>query len=307
MSTIEIRKTSITDLDTDAVVNAANDGLWAGSGVCGAIFSAAGYSKLREACLRIGHCDTGSAVITPGFDLKAKYIIHAVGPVYKDGRHGEPELLYSAYYRSLELALENGCGSIGFPLLSAGVFGYPLRGAWSQALSACRDFLDKHSDASLQIVFAVLQDSILKLGREMLRSDTSRYKIAERGDWKALEMPEAHGSFILHRELSPRQTAALRKGNISQGMEDKWFFFMEGDTLFAHRSWTGFCIYRIDFRPDGDHFVTVNRDPEQYSCDSIDEDVKTLNSLLDWWTETPYDHYNEWLSETYDALKKGGE
>ncbi len=307
MSTIEIRKTSITDLDTDAVVNAANDGLWAGSGVCGAIFSAAGYSKLREACQRIGHCDTGSAVITPGFDLKAKYIIHAVGPVYKDGRHGEPELLYSAYYRSLELALESGCGSIGFPLLSAGVFGYPLRGAWSQALSACRDFLDKHSDASLQIVFAVLQDSILKLGREMLRSDASRYKIAERGDWKALEMPKAHGSFILHRELSPRQTAALRKGNIPQWMEDKWFFFMEGDTLFAHRSWTGFCIFRIDFRPDGDHFVTVNRDPEQYSSKSVDEDVKTLNSLLDWWTQTPYDHYNEWLSETYDALKKGGE
>ena len=94
MSTIEIRKISITDLDTDAVVNAANSGLWAGSGVCGAIFSAAGHAKLQEACSRIGHCDTGSAVITPGFDLKAKYIIHAVGPVYKDGRHGEPELLF---------------------------------------------------------------------------------------------------------------------------------------------------------------------------------------------------------------------
>ena len=80
MSTIEIRKTSITDLDTDVIVNAANEGLWAGGGVCGAIFKKAGYDQLQEACSKIGHCDTGSAVITPGFHLKAKYIIHAVGP-----------------------------------------------------------------------------------------------------------------------------------------------------------------------------------------------------------------------------------
>lgn len=90
MSTIEIRKISITDVDTDAVVNAANDGLWAGSGVCGAIFAAAGYKQLQDACNKIGHCDTGSAVITPGFNMKAKHIIHAVGPIWKDGKHNEP-------------------------------------------------------------------------------------------------------------------------------------------------------------------------------------------------------------------------
>ena len=78
MSTIEIRKISITALDTDAIVNVANDGLRAGGGVCGAIFKAAGYEQLQEACNKIGHCDTGSAVITPGFNLKAQYIIHAV-------------------------------------------------------------------------------------------------------------------------------------------------------------------------------------------------------------------------------------
>ena len=89
MSSIEIRKISITDLDTDAIVNAANEGLWAGGGVCGAIFSAAGYDRLQEACNRIGHCDTGSAVITPGFNLKAKYIIHAVGPRWHGGGQGE--------------------------------------------------------------------------------------------------------------------------------------------------------------------------------------------------------------------------
>ena len=93
MSSIEIQKISIVDLDTDVIVNAANSGLLAGGGVCAAIFEAAGYDKLTKACNKIGHCKIGSAVITPGFDLKAKYIIHAVGPIYSDGRHGEAEML----------------------------------------------------------------------------------------------------------------------------------------------------------------------------------------------------------------------
>ena len=139
MSHIEIKKISITDLATDAIVNAANEGLWAGGGVCGVIFRAAGHHKLQESCDAIGHCDTGSAVITPGFNLKAKYIIHAVGPRWAGGSHGEPELLSGAYQRSLELAMENGCHSIGFPLISAGIFGYPLNGAWQQALQACAE------------------------------------------------------------------------------------------------------------------------------------------------------------------------
>ena len=109
MSSIAIQKTSIVDLDTDAIVNAANEGLWAGGGVCGAIFRAAGHDQLQEACIRISHCATGSAVITPGFNLKAKYIIHAVGPVWRGGNQDEPKLLYGVYRKSLELAQQNGC------------------------------------------------------------------------------------------------------------------------------------------------------------------------------------------------------
>ena len=168
MSTIKIKHISITDLDTDAIVNAANDGLWAGGGVCGAIFRAAGHAQLQEACDRIGHCDTGSAVITPGFNLKAKYIIHAVGPVWHGGGRHEARLLYGAYYRSLELAAENNCRSIGFPLISAGIFGYPLQGAWEVAIKACRDFLEKHPDVELDIVFAVLSNEIIKAGQKVL-------------------------------------------------------------------------------------------------------------------------------------------
>ena len=181
MSSIEIKKISITELDTDAIVNAANEGLWAGGGVCGAIFRAAGYEQLQDACDTIGHCDTGSAVITPGFDLKARYIIHAVGPRWSGGKHREPELLYSAYYKSLELALENGCRSIGFPLISAGIFGYPLQGAWQTAVRACGDFLDHLTDQSLDIIFAVLSDEIIEAGRAALRaSGASRYKATDR-------------------------------------------------------------------------------------------------------------------------------
>ena len=166
MSTIEIRKIGITDLNTDAIVNAANDALLAGGGVCGAIFRAAGHAELQAACNKIGHCDTGSAVITPGFDLKAKYIIHAVGPVWHGGHRDEPKLLYGAYRSSLQLAVQNGCTSIGFPLISAGIFGYPLDKAWRKAIQACSDFLEKGNQ--IDIVFAVLDDRILEAGVQTL-------------------------------------------------------------------------------------------------------------------------------------------
>ena len=104
MSTIDIRQISITELDTDVIVNAANESLQAGGGVCGAIFKAAGYKELQEACDKIGLCDTGFAVITPAFRLKAKYVIHAVGPVWQGGKNQEPQQLYSCYRESLRLA-----------------------------------------------------------------------------------------------------------------------------------------------------------------------------------------------------------
>ena len=304
MSMIEIKKTSITNLETDAIVNAANNSLSAGGGVCGAIFLAAGYQQLQEACNRIGHCDTGSAVITPGFDLKAKYIIHAVGPRWIDGNHGEPEQLCNAYRKALELAADNGCSSIGFPLISAGIFGYPAKSAWHTAFEACSDFLEDRKDVSLDIVFAVLSDESLETGSTALRrSSASRYKIADRNDWKRLDMPEQHDTFTLQRPFTAQQMAMLRRGNIPREMEDKWFWFMEGDTLFAYRSWTGVCIYRIDFKPDNNHIVTVNRDQEQYKCTSTEEDAQQLNDLLNWWTRDPYDHYHEWLAETIDGVK----
>lgn len=170
MSSISIRKIGITKLSTEAVVNAANTGLLQGGGVCGFIFRDAGAEDMTKACNAIGHCDEGSAVITPGFALPAKYVIHAVGPRYIDGNHDEPKLLYSAYKQSLMLAKENGIRSIGFPLISAGIFGYPVEKAWKKAIQACRDFINNNPDTDIEIVFAVLDDKIKAIGEGTLKA-----------------------------------------------------------------------------------------------------------------------------------------
>ncbi len=168
MSSIKIQKISITALSVDAIVNAANSGLWEGGGVCGAIFKAAGSAEMNAACGKIGHCDVGSAVITPGFSLTARFVIHAVGPQWHGGNNGEPDLLYSAYISSLELAKENGIHSIGFPLISAGIFGYPVEAAWKIAIKACKDYKRSNPDHDIQIVFAVLDDLIKEIGEQVL-------------------------------------------------------------------------------------------------------------------------------------------
>ncbi len=168
MGKIQILKTGITSLDVDALVNAANEGLWEGGGVCGVIFKAAGSQELAAACNKIGRCKTGSAVITPGFNLKSKFIIHAVGPRWEDGKHGEPKLLYSAYMQSLILAAQSGCKSIGFPLISAGIFGYPADQAWRKALQTCLDFQNENPETDLDIQFAVVEDDKLALGLKTL-------------------------------------------------------------------------------------------------------------------------------------------
>lgn len=164
MSNIQILKTSITDLKVDVIVNAANQLLLPGGGVCGAIFRTAGPIRLALACAKIGGCKTGYAVITPGFKLQAKYLIHTVGPRWKGGNQNEQNLLYSAYIESLKLAKENDCHSIGFPLISSGIYSYPKDKAWITALKACKDFIDCNSEYDIQIVFSVIDDELLSLG-----------------------------------------------------------------------------------------------------------------------------------------------
>ncbi len=149
MTILTVQRGDITRLQVDAIVNAANDHLAPGAGVCGAIHKAAG-PELAEACYRLHGCPTGSAKITPGFRLPAPWVIHAVGPIWNGGGQGEAELLASCYTRSLELAAEKGLHSIAFPFISSGIYGYPKEQAARVAISAVQKFVN--SPSSLQEV-----------------------------------------------------------------------------------------------------------------------------------------------------------
>ena len=299
MGMIEIRRIGIKDLDTDVIVNAANENLKASGGVSESIFKAAGSAQLAEACDQIGHCTTGSAVITPGFNTNARYIIHAVGPVWCGGSNNESKLLYRAYRSSLQLAVEKSCTSIGFPLISAGAYGFPVDKAWQVAIQACNDFLEENGQ--IDIIFAVLSNTNYIKGLKALKEISPKYAVAVRSDWPTKDMPALHESFTLSREFTKDQMRVFRKGNIPNTLESNWFWYMEGKTLFAHRSWTGFCIYRIDFSSDNCHRVTINRDYEQYKGKDVDKDREQLNKLLDQWISASYDN-NEWLTGTIDNL-----
>ncbi len=160
-----IVRRDITKMNVDAIVNAANTGLKMGGGVCGAIFRAAGAREMQAACDELAPIRTGEAVITPGFGLPARYVVHTAGPVYRGGGSGEEEQLRSCYLGSLKLALGNGCKSIAFPLISSGIYGYPKEGALRVATAAIREFLAGHD---MEVYLAVFDKEALAVSEELL-------------------------------------------------------------------------------------------------------------------------------------------
>ena len=218
MSSITVVKRDITKMNVDCIVNAANSGLQAVGGVCGAIFAAAGHRRLQKACDEIGGCPTGSAVITPGFDLKAKYIIHAVGPIWQGGNHGEPEALYNCYRKALELAAENGCDSIAFPLISSGIYGYPKEEAWEKAIQSCSDYLDLYQEQDIDVYFAVIDDIAKALGQKVIDEMLGE----EEEDEYESELIEApfEGEKNPYHGGAPAVEEAMRVWNESENDED---------------------------------------------------------------------------------------
>ena len=165
-SKIEVARGDITKLEVNAIVNAANTTLLGGGGVDGAIHRAAGPELLAE-CRTLGGCQPGEAKITRGYRLPARFVIHTVGPVWRGGKHGEPETLANCYRNSLQIAVDNGIKTIAFPAISCGAYGYPVQEAAQIAVKTTREFLTNNDNID-HVTFVLSSEDICKAYRQLL-------------------------------------------------------------------------------------------------------------------------------------------
>lgn len=206
---IYIVRQDITKLEVDAIVNAANTQLQMGDGVCGAIFRAAGAVQLQAACAELAPIATGEAVVTPGFNLPAKLIIHAAGPIYQvQAEERSEQLLYAAYISALKQAIAYDCASVAFPLISSGIYGYPPDKALQVAMSAVQDFIAEHE---LEVTLAVLDKTAFSGSRELLEDVASYLEdhYLDEQRLRRLERLQAEQDAFLDIHASLRRSKAL--------------------------------------------------------------------------------------------------
>jgi O-acetyl-ADP-ribose deacetylase (regulator of RNase III) len=172
--TIEITQGNIVDCRDEVIVNAANESLLAGGGVCGAIHRGAG-TQLAEACRKIGHCPTGQAVITPGFQLKAQYVIHAVGPQWRDGSHNESQLLARCYQQIFALVKKYHLKSVAIPAISTGIYGFPLKLATKIAAKAAKEHHANSPEILIRFVCYSAED--IEIYRQIFTEENIEFKL----------------------------------------------------------------------------------------------------------------------------------
>jgi O-acetyl-ADP-ribose deacetylase (regulator of RNase III) len=220
-----IIRADITTLKVDTIVNAANTDLAMGGGVCGAIFKAAGVRELQAACDKLAPIKTGEAVITPGFTLPAKYVIHAAGPVYHHWNAEQNEVyLRAAYTNSLKRAVENKCESIAFPLISSGIYGYPKDEVLRVATAAIRDFINDHDiDVSLVVfdkaAFAVSEELLGEVASYIDEHYVEEHRISHR-DLLDVERDALENAEILNLNATFAPIVAEKTAAPAQSLED---------------------------------------------------------------------------------------
>ena len=256
-----IQKGNLIDYPVDAIVIETDEYLDGTGGIRDDVFHAAGADQLLKACEEIGFCPIGYAAITPGFNLKAKYIIHAGAPYWLGGNANEPHELYSAYRQSLELAAENGCKSVGLQLLSIR-YGYPVHRAWRRALLACRDFLEENPGIRMDITFAVPDYEIALEGMKVL--------------WDVLP-PElaAHTSLGLARQITLSERI-ITKGTLKTYCgETEAIFFNEAEDSNGFLS----NAYPTEFELDKVVYTSVEQCLSNQRCLMADDWSKAFRVM----------------------------
>ena len=236
---IEVKEIDITRISADCIVNAANERLEPDDSVSGAIFRAAGQEMMKKACKKYGHCDAGKAVITEAFNLNAVYVIHAVGPTYIDGKHGEPQLLYSCYREALKLARKNSVHSIAFPVVASGILGYPREEAWRIGLAAIRDDENENPDYRLDVFFSVIDGEMAAMGAKILsEKPMSLDEIISRSNEEESETGKSKGTKKKNKDVKVRK-GKDKKGSGAEAegeKEEKPVFFWHAEDTYGEFS-----------------------------------------------------------------------
>ena len=265
-----IERCDITKLQVDAIVNATNTALLMDGGVSGIIFEAAGAEELQSACNNLAPIKIGEAVITDGFQLQAKYIIHTAGPVYYDGQQGEEEMLRLCYLNSLALAVSNGCKSIAFPLISSGIYAYPKAEALQVATSAIRDFLFDHDISVTLSLFDKEAFSLFEKLLEEVQNYIGDHYVEER-----VLLPTPHLKYTFSQET--REAAAEKEVLPVEDKGNKNAFFDKLDEPFSK---TLLCLIRAKGKTNAEVYKRANIDRKLFSKISNNKNMPSKKTVV---------------------------